>query len=841
MEKRYLLFFSLTFLAIFGYAQLTMVLAPPPPEQQLAAEDDEQATSMPDEVLDDVAPGDRSVDLPPSESGESESVAADQLESADEANRTNLVAAPVPTEYVTMGSADSQDPFGLLVVFSNKGATIKQIEVNNPKYRDLGTVENKQRCGHAVSGYLGPLIVSDLENRSGIRLEVVGPGTPATKARSESPNAGSGLRVGDIVLAMNGQVIVDQQEFLDQIGATRPGQTISMTIERQEEDGAPQEYAYEIDLERPRLKIIQTEPSTLGQATGDVATSNELAAAASFYLELEQIGSASIKTGNPKIAALPSLRESAWQITRRPKSTDAEQVVEFTLDLGPDQLATIGELGSLRVVRRYRLAPIVEVGTVADNSLSGGYHLKMELEFHNLSDSPRELAYQLDGPAGLPTEGWWYLYKVHPRMWYRAGARDVVWRSERGHELVGCTEISKNAKKNANNPYIQLNASSPADFRYAGVDTQYFAAVLMPDLEADLPSRPLQLSAAVAMPVGQVSDGKRLNLTNVSFRLISRATTILPQEKLTQSFTIFAGPKDPQVLAGYGLEDIIVYGWFKPVAKFMAAILHGAYWITTFGGVISGSYAVAIVLLTVLVRGCMFPLGRRQAQMAAKMQELAPEMKKIAEKYKNDMEKKAKAQKELFKKHNYNPLSGCLPMVIQLPIFIGLYRSLSVDMQLRGAPMLPGLPWCGNLAAPDRLFYWGDVLPTALAAPDGFLGPFFNILPIVTIAFFIVHQKLFTPPPTDEQTRMQHQMMKFMMIFMGFIFFKVAAGLCIYIISSSAWGVAERLLLPKPSPKLVDDTAQDRGKSNPPKSGGSNGSPKPAAPKKKKKKAKGRR
>ena len=64
--------------------------------------------------------------------------------------------------------------------------------------------------------------------------------------------------------------------------------------------------------------------------------------------------------------------------------------------------------------------------------------------------------------------------------------------------------------------------------------------------------------------------------------------------------------------------------------------------------------------------------------MAAKMQELAPEMKRIAEKYKNDMEKRAKAQKGLFKKHNYNPLSGCLPMFLQLPIFIGLYRALSV-------------------------------------------------------------------------------------------------------------------------------------------------------------------
>jgi YidC/Oxa1 family membrane protein insertase len=139
------------------------------------------------------------------------------------------------------------------------------------------------------------------------------------------------------------------------------------------------------------------------------------------------------------------------------------------------------------------------------------------------------------------------------------------------------------------------------------------------------------------------------------------------------------------------------------------------------------------------------------------------------------------------------------------------------------------------------------MLPDAIAAPDGFLGPFLNILPLVTIAFFIVHQKLFTPPPTDDQTKMQHQMMKFMMVFMGFIFFKVAAGLCIYIIASSAWGVAERLLLPKPSSsqdaKATDAPKQPSrpapGKPSPSASGGGNGAHKPSA--KRKKKSKGRR
>jgi len=196
----------------------------------------------------------------------------------------------------------------------------------------------------------------------------------------------------------------------------------------------------------------------------------------------------------------------------------------------------------------------------------------------------------------------------------------------------------------------------------------------------------------------------------------------------------------------------------------------------------------------------MVPLGRKQALNAQKMQELAPEMKKIADKYKTDMEKRSKAQRELFQKHNYNPLSGCWLMFLQLPIFIGLYRGLSVDIELRAAPLIPGASWCSNLAGPDMLFYWGDSVWAMLASPTGWLGPFFNLLPLFSVGLFLMHQKLFTPPATDEQQKMQQNVMKFMTLFIGVMFFKVAAGLCIYFISSSLWGLAERLLLPKTKP-----------------------------------------
>ena len=122
---------------------------------------------------------------------------------------------------------------------------------------------------------------------------------------------------------------------------------------------------------------------------------------------------------------------------------------------------------------------------------------------------------------------------------------------------------------------------------------------------------------------------------------------------------------------------------------------------------------------------------------------------------------------------------------------------MSVDIALRDAPLIPGLEWCSNLAGPDRLFRWDGFMPGMLADYTGWLGPYLNILPLISVVFMLIHQKLFTPPPTDEQQEMQHRIMKFMMIFFAFMFFRVPAGLCLYFITSSAWGLAERKLLPK--------------------------------------------
>ncbi|MCH7990433.1 MAG: membrane protein insertase YidC, partial [Planctomycetes bacterium] len=140
-------------------------------------------------------------------------------------------------------------------------------------------------------------------------------------------------------------------------------------------------------------------------------------------------------------------------------------------------------------------------------------------------------------------------------------------------------------------------------------------------------------------------------------------------------------------------------------------------------------------------------------------------------------------QMELFSTHNYNPLAGCLPLFLQLPIFFGLFQALRSAIDLRLAPFL----WFDNLAAPDALFNFGFDIP--------FLGESFNLLPILTTCLFIVQQKLFMPPPTDDQQAMQQKMMSYFSIFIGFMFYHMPSGLCVYFIASSLWGIGERKLL----------------------------------------------
>lgn len=311
---------------------------------------------------------------------------------------------------------------------------------------------------------------------------------------------------------------------------------------------------------------------------------------------------------------------------------------------------------------------------------------------------------------------------------------------------------------------------------------------------------------------------------DITVRVNSEPIELAPGESVTHSFLLYHGPAKVRLLSQFGgdrsvpdelverynytlnLNTLTDYGSFGFWTDILVACTKLMHWLLYLLSFLVPDYGLSIILLTVVVRGLMYPISRKQAMLSIKMQEVAPELKKLQEKYKGDAQARTQAMMELYRKHQVNPLGGCLPLLMQLPIFLGLYFALQESIHFR----LAGFLWIRNLAAPDMMIWWGESIPW-ISDPDNiggilYLGPYFNLLPVLAVIFMLVQQKLMMPPPQDEQQAMQQKIFKYMMIFFGIMFYKVAAGLCIYFIASSLWGLAERKLLPKKKPALAAAT-----------------------------------
>jgi YidC/Oxa1 family membrane protein insertase len=509
----------------------------------------------------------------------------------------------------------------------------------------------------------------------------------------------------------------------------------------------------------------------------------------SFLLTLQQVGDTTLDAKKSELPGVKLLNEP-WEVIDRKRL--AEELPKAEL-LGEPQdeaiffrsLPTLG----VKVAKIYRLArvPAEEL----ENPDYPAYHLMLDVVLSNAAPEPKRLAYRLDGPTGLPLEGSWYANKVSQGSFFSsAGLRDVITQFQ-GGQLQQISPMQLAAPD-----FVTNWTETPLD--YIAIDAQYFSAALIPQKRSP---KDIWYSAVKPRRVGAIPDDKaNYKLINISFELDGQAVELEPGGQLADRYQVFAGPKRPRLLAEYvapgtnvSLGGLVYYGWFGVVARPMLVLLHGFYDVV-------GNYGLAIIMLTVLVRGCMFPLSRKQALATQKMQQLQPELKRLNEKFKSEPEKKTRATQELFRQHNYNPLGGCMLAFVQLPIFMGLYRSLMVDVELRQAPLFgEAIRWASNLAAPDMFWDWSKVVPDFVAHGTGFLGlgPYLNIFPLVTVGLFIWQQKMFMPPAADEQSAMQQKMMQYMTLFMGIMFFKVASGLCVYFIASSIWGIAERKLLPK--------------------------------------------
>ena len=249
---------------------------------------------------------------------------------------------------------------------------------------------------------------------------------------------------------------------------------------------------------------------------------------------------------------------------------------------------------------------------------------------------------------------------------------------------------------------------------------------------------------------------------------------IPPGNQYTYKYDLFIGPKRISYLktVGNNLEKLIDFGWFDFIAR-------PCLWLLNLFYSVIPNYGVAIIVLTVLVKALLWPLGQKSYKSMSEMKRLQPRMKEIREKYKDDKQRQNQELMGLYKTYKINPLGGCLPMIVQLPVFFALYRMLYQAIELRHAPFFL---WINDLSAPDRLFNFNFSIP--------FMEPPYGI-PVLTVimgASMLLQQKM--SPPMGDAT--QAKMMMFMPIIFTVIFINFSSGLVLYWLVNNILSIAQQ-------------------------------------------------
>ena len=251
-----------------------------------------------------------------------------------------------------------------------------------------------------------------------------------------------------------------------------------------------------------------------------------------------------------------------------------------------------------------------------------------------------------------------------------------------------------------------------------------------------------------------------------SVGLISKLPDILEGQTITFSTSLFAGPQAKESLnqAAPGMNYVVDYGILHFIASPLFSVLTGIHKMVS-------NWGLSIILLTVLIKLMFYPLSAASYKSMGQMRELAPRLQSMKEKFGDDKQKMQQAMMELYKTEKINPLGGCLPILVQIPVFIALYWVLLGSVELRGASFM----WLSDLSKPDTLFGNLWILP---------IGP----LPILMAASMFLQMKL-NPKPTDP---MQARLMLMMPIIFSFFFFFFPAGLVLYWLVNNILSIAQQ-------------------------------------------------
>jgi YidC/Oxa1 family membrane protein insertase len=414
----------------------------------------------------------------------------------------------------------------------------------------------------------------------------------------------------------------------------------------------------------------------------------------------------------------------------------------------------------------------------------GPYQLWVTTTVANRTQEPRRLAYGIAVHHYVEREkeesSAFFLSMPSPELskglcYYRTPAKKGT---EQSSELV----LERNKRDDLLKP-----RTFKGKLRFAGVENTYFLNAAAPHPVKGQPapgSCELASVNYVRMPNGAVRRLQHESESGTELGSLFTTRLVYPDIELgagaAQTFRVLAylGPKMPEDLAaaGHGLSKSIDFGFF-------AVLSEGLTWLLRVIHAGVGNWGLAIILLTFLVKAVLYPLTAKSLHSMARMRMLKPEMDRINELYKDDREKKSAALMELYRKHGINPLGGCLPQLLQLPIWLALYTSLRTNVELYHAPFI---------------LWWTD-----LSSPD----PYF-VLPLLLAALMFLQMRM-SPPAADP---VQAKMMLYMMpTMMGAFMLFLPAGLCVYILTNSALSIGQQRLIERNLQKLQASAASGQG------------------------------
>jgi YidC/Oxa1 family membrane protein insertase len=330
-----------------------------------------------------------------------------------------------------------------------------------------------------------------------------------------------------------------------------------------------------------------------------------------------------------------------------------------------------------------------------------------------------------------------------------------------GYGFVGPSALINDNLEQIKVKKIEDKDAFQGSLKWIAVEDRYFISSIIPANETN---GTMKLAVIDNMVVNQ--------LVNPMFELS-------PGAQNEFQFFVFMGPKSMELLdsLGYDLGKALNFGFFNVIAK-------PCLWFMNKIHSVIPNYGIAIILLTIFTKIILWPLGNKSYKSMSEMKKLQPLMTEIREKYKTDKQKMNQELMALYRTYKVNPMGGCLPMVLQIPVFFALYRMLYQAIELRHAPFFL---WINDLSAPDRLFHFGFSVP--------FMEPPYGI-PVLTIimgATMLLQQKM-SPPPGDPT---QAKMMMLMPVVFTFIFINFSSGLVLYWLVNNVLSISQQYYVQK--------------------------------------------